>query len=134
MEPKMKGGSFDGKAQKMQACLLQAPDHAVLSGRRGINGMYFLTLDEYEAIRLIDYQGLSQEQCAGQMGVARTTVQQIYADARRKLAAMLVEGLPLKIEGGDYQLCDGSDCFCGFENCFKHPAIKYFRYRKEIIR
>ena len=89
-----------------------------------------LTLDEYEAIRLIDYQGLSQEQCAGQMGVARTTVQQIYADARRKLAAMLVEGLPLKIEGGDYQLCDGSDCFCGFENCFKHPRNQIFQIPK----
>ena len=43
-----------------------------------------LNLDEYETVRLIDWVGLSQEQCSEQMGVSRTTVQLIYAAARKK--------------------------------------------------
>ena len=83
-----------------------------------------LTVEEYEAIRLIDREGLSQEECCRLMGVARTTVQQIYADARRKIARMLVEGLPLRIGGGDYALCDGRRADCGQALCFKQEYHK----------
>lgn len=76
-----------------------------------------LTVDEYEAIRLIDRERLTQEECAGRMNVARTTVQQIYDSARGKLADALVEGRPLRIEGGEYRLCDGSGPDCGGEYC-----------------
>ena len=76
-----------------------------------------LTVDEYEAIRLIDRERHTQEECAGRMNVARTTVQQIYDSARGKLAAALVEGRPLRIEGGEYRLCDGSGPDCGGEYC-----------------
>ena len=81
-----------------------------------------LTLDEYEAVRLIDREGLSQEECSEFMQIARTTVQRIYGSARKKLADVLVEGLPLRIEGGDVWLCDGRNTRCGREGCTKHSC------------
>ena len=74
-----------------------------------------LGVDEFEAIRLIDLNGLSQEECARRMDVARTTVQAIYASAREKVARCLVIGIPLTIGGGDYILCQGDDPGC--PNC-----------------
>lgn len=82
-----------------------------------------LTVDEYEAVRLIDKQGFSQEECSVYMQVGRTTVQAIYNAARKKLADALVDGLPLRIEGGDYQLCDGKEEYCGCGGCRKHRFI-----------
>ncbi len=64
-----------------------------------------MTVDEYEAIRLIDYEGLNQEECAVQMDVARTTAQRIYNSGKLKLAASLVESRFIKIEGGEYEVC-----------------------------
>jgi len=68
-----------------------------------------LNVDEYEAIRLIDYAGLTQEQCAARMGVGRATVQAVYSAARTKLARFLVEGTRLEIQGGNYELCGDSE-------------------------
>ncbi|MCD8326824.1 MAG: DUF134 domain-containing protein [Lachnospiraceae bacterium] len=89
-----------------------------------------LTLDEYETIRLIDKEGLSQEQCSKRMQVARTTVQKIYDSARKKLANALVEGQPLKIEGGEYRLCNGINPFCGLEECYRLELDQAFHKSK----
>lgn len=84
-----------------------------------INQEHFvtMTIDEYETIRLIDLEGFTQEECAKQMSVARTTVQGIYIDARKKLAESLVNGKILRIEGGNYKLCDSFENPCPAEGC-----------------
>ena len=64
----------------------------------------WMTLDELEAVRLIDGCGMTQEQCASGMGVARTTVTSIYDSARKKLARMLTQGATLRVGGGSYRL------------------------------
>ena len=75
-----------------------------------------LSLDEYESIRLMDREGLTHEQCAEVMQVSRTTVTEIYASARRKLAEAIVDGRALVIDGGRVRLCDRS-LSCGYGVC-----------------
>ena len=82
-----------------------------------------MTLDEYEAIRLIDLEGMSQEGCAESMDVARTTAQAIYNSARVKLAECLINGHELRIEGGEYILCQGEKLRCKCNHCHKKRAI-----------
>ncbi|MEG0806370.1 MAG: DUF134 domain-containing protein [Lachnospiraceae bacterium] len=72
-----------------------------------------LGVDEYETLRLIDYLGFTQEECAGQMNVARTTVQSVYDTARKKVADFLVNGKSLVIDGGNYDICVNSGQCCG---------------------
>jgi len=90
-----------------------------------------LSVDEYEAIRLIDKQGFSQEECSSFMQVARTTVQLIYNSARKKIADALVDGLPLRIEGGDYRLCDGTEEYCDCGGCRKHRLGQMRKTKEE---
>ncbi len=63
-----------------------------------------MTVDEYETLRLMDFLGLQQEECAQRLGVARTTVQAIYNRARKKTAQALIEGKCLHIDGGTYKI------------------------------
>ncbi len=59
-----------------------------------------MTVDEYEALRLLDDEGLTQETCAVRMNIARTTVTAIYDSARKRVADALVHGKRLLITGG----------------------------------
>ncbi len=59
-----------------------------------------MTVDEFEALRLLDDEGLTQEACAVRMNIARTTVTAIYDSARKKVADALVHGKRLLITGG----------------------------------
>lgn len=91
-----------------------------MSGNRDLFETIIMEVDEYETIRLIDLEGFTQEQCADQMNIARTTIQGIYSEARKKLADSLVNGKMLLIEGGDYKLCDGIGRGCQQKGCGGH--------------
>lgn len=92
------------KVCTMPRCTSFGPEN----GRQG--GTIIMTVDEYETIRLIDWEGLTQEQCADQMEVARTTAQAIYQSARKKLAGCIVNEMALTIGGGEYRICEHSCC------------------------
>ncbi len=83
------------------------PDHWEFSPEEASGGEpVVMSLDELETIRLLDREGLTQEQCANRMGVARTTVTAIYDSARKKVAEALTEGKRLLIRGGNYRIND----------------------------
>jgi len=63
-----------------------------------------LSVDEAEAIRLKDLEGLEQEEGADRMGISRPTFQRILASARQKVADGFLNGKAMKIEGGNFEL------------------------------
>ena len=77
----------------------------------------YLPLDGFEAIRLADFEGLSQEEAAEKMSVSRQTFGRILGNARQTVARALVEGIALKIHGGEYSL-DKKQTDCGTGDVF----------------
>lgn len=65
-----------------------------------------LLYEEYESIRLSDYDGLTQEEAAIKMNVSRPTFTRIYKKARQAIAKAFVEGKAIFIEGGNYHTDD----------------------------
>jgi predicted DNA-binding protein (UPF0251 family) len=63
-----------------------------------------LNVDEFEALRLADLEGLYQEQAAEKMNVSRPTFGRIIDAAHKKVAEALVKGKALKIEGGEFEM------------------------------
>ena len=72
-----------------------------------------LSLDELEAVRLADLEGLYQEQAARRMEVSRQTFGNIVASGRRKLADCVVNGKLLRIQGGAVRLAGQRTFACG---------------------
>lgn len=75
-----------------------------------------LAVEELEALRLKDIEGLEQEECAEKMNVSRPTFVRVINTARRKVAEALVKGYAIRIEGGNYQIVGTVRCGrCGHE-------------------
>lgn len=72
-----------------------------------------ITVDEFEAVRLADFNGLNQREASEVMKISQPTFNRVLASARTKIARGLVEGCVLRIEGGRYVLSDGT----GFLEC-----------------
>lgn len=92
-----------------------------------------LKLEELEAIRLKDLEGLEQEECAEKMEVSRPTFQRILLSAREKIADSLVNGKIIHIEGGNFtqNICPVHCLDCGKEwlESFEHlESIKSGEY------
>lgn len=112
-------------------CLPESNKFGPLDSPADTENYIKMTVDEYETIRLIDLEGLTQEECAKQMSVARTTVQGIYNEARKKLAESLVNGKVLLIEGGEYRLCDGLGVGYGGGGCNRRRCGRGFMGNEE---
>ena len=82
-----------------------------------------LTLDEFEAIRLADLEGLYQEQAAERMSVSRPTFGRILATAHRKVAEALAHGKALKIEGGTIRVERLRSPRCGCPRCHREGNV-----------
>ena len=63
-----------------------------------------LSVEEAEAIRLKDLEGLEQEECARRMQISRPTFHRVLAGARKKMADVLLNGKALRIDGGNYEM------------------------------
>jgi uncharacterized protein len=71
-----------------------------------------MTVDEFEAIRLADLQGLYQEDAAWRMGVSRQTFGRIVESAHRKIAETLVHAKALEIKGGEIEMVNQREFQC----------------------
>lgn len=71
-----------------------------------------LEIDELEALRLADLEGLYQEHAAQQMNVSRQTFGRIVSSARKKVAQALVQGMSLRIEGGEIEMAEQRTFAC----------------------
>jgi predicted DNA-binding protein (UPF0251 family) len=88
----------------------------------------FLHLEEYEALRLCDYEMLNHRQASILMAVSRPTLTRIYSKARQKIAEALVQGKQIIIEGGkiyfDSEWFSCKSCGCYFNNPDKQEELK----------
>ena len=88
-----------------------------------------LSIEEAEAIRLKDIEGLEQEECAQRMQISRPTFHRVLGSARRNLANALLNGKAIRIEGGNFEMAmrrfrcprDGHEWDVPFETMITQP-------------
>jgi len=68
-----------------------------------------LTLDGFEALRLVDCEGMQQQDAAELMGISRPTLSRILSEARKAVATALTKGRAIQIEGGEFHYVGGCD-------------------------
>ncbi len=78
----------------------------------------------------MDKKGYSQEQCAESMQIRKNDGPTDFRVARKKIADALIDGHPLKIDGGDFIICDGQSSDCSFGECYKHEIYQKYAVEK----
>ena len=63
-----------------------------------------LSVEEFEAVRLKDLEGLEQEECAKKMKISQPTFHRLVLSARKKIAEAIIKGKAIQIQGGIYRL------------------------------
>ncbi len=98
-------------------------------GTTNKNEPVVLNFEEYESIRLSDFELMGQMESSKVMNISRPTFARIYKSARRKIAQALVKGSPIVFEGGkvyfnsDWYFC--KTCGCRFTHPLKDQELKY---------
>ena len=97
----------------------------------------FLLYEEYEALRLCDYDGYNQCDASKLMGVSRPTLTRICMSARNKVSMAIVEGRQLIIEGGKVEIDNGwmkcNSCLCFFVKLPKEDCMCPLCGSKDVI-
>ena len=99
-------------------CICAKPSVTLFEPVGGRDDVVTIGFDEFEVMRLLDYEAYSQEQCAKKMQVSRPTVTRMYDHARQQVVRALVEGKKLQIHGGDVIVCTALKPECmGAKHC-----------------
>ena len=98
--------------RKRQRRLLAPPSIKGFSvfGSKKRTEQVVLYFEEYESIKLLDFDGLTQEEAAVHMDVSRPTLTRVYEAARNKVAKAMVEGRDLLIRGGNFHFDENWFC------------------------
>lgn len=80
------------------------------SGKNDKSGEIIMTLEEYESIKLCDYELLTQAEASAVMSISRPTFTRVYENARRKVAKAFVEGRSIQFKGGNYHSSEWEKC------------------------
>jgi predicted DNA-binding protein (UPF0251 family) len=93
------------------------------------NNKVFLHLEEYETLRLCDYEMMNHLEASRAMNISRPTLTRIYTSARRKVALAMVEGRQIIIEGGkvyfDSEWYSCSACGCYFNHVPREIQVNH---------
>lgn len=102
-----------------------------------------LQYDEFESIKLVNYENLSQEEAAVKMGISRPTFTRIHNRALKKIAIAFVECTSIEIEGGHvefgkqwykckkcFKLIDGLENHIRCKNCVEYSDSELIRINK----
>ena len=90
-----------------------------------------IKIEEWEAMRLKNLEGLNQEECAQRMHVSRQTFQNVIDSARRNTTLALTEGRPIRIVGGNYTT---GQCIFTCLQCGADYEIRYTKDRSVCPR